>query len=140
MTFIDTNIFLRYLARPATPLDEQKYQACARLFQRVQAGEEEITTTEAVIAEVVYVLTSPRQYGLSADDSAARLRPILTLRRFTLPHKRAYLRALDLFATTRGLDFEDALVVAHLERQRLTDLYSYDTDFDQFSTVVRLEP
>lgn len=140
MRFVDTNIFLRYLARPTTPLDQLKYQACALLFQRVQAGQEEITTTEAVITEVVYVLTSPRQYGLTAHDAAARLRPILTLRHFTLLHKRVYLRALDLFAMTSELDFEDALIIAQMERQRLTDLYSYDRDFDPLPSVIRIEP
>jgi predicted nucleic acid-binding protein len=58
----------------------------------------------------------------------------------TLPHKRMYLRALDLFATTSGLDFEDALVVAQMERQRLPELYSYDRDFDPLASVTRIEP
>ena len=97
-------------------------------------------TTEAVIAEVLYVLSSPRQYKLSHADAAARLRPLLTLRGLQLPHKRSYLRALDLFGTHAFLDIEDAIQVVHMEREGVTELCSYDTDFDRLPTIARQEP
>ena len=56
MRFLDTNVFLRYL----TGDDEIKAQASYELFQRVSLGEEELFTCEAIVAEVVYVLSSPR--------------------------------------------------------------------------------
>lgn len=93
-----------------------------------------------VIAEVIYVLTSPRQYGLNHQDASARLRPILSLRGLHLPHKRSYLRALDIFATYAQLDFADAVLIAHLERTGEQELYSYDTDFDRIPAVTRREP
>jgi predicted nucleic acid-binding protein len=57
-----------------------------------------------------------------------------------LPRRETYLRALDLYAAHRGLDFEDALAVAHMEQQGITELYSYDEDFDQVAGIRRLEP
>ncbi len=110
------------------------------MFQRVRSGQEEVTTCEAVIAEILFVLCSPRQYHLSHDEASARLRPLLTLSHLTLPAKRVYLRALDIFAAQPTLDFEDALIIAHMERHKLTELYSYDRDFDGAPGITRIEP
>lgn len=136
MKFIDTNIFIRFLAAD----DEKKSEACLRLFQRVQRGQETVTTTEAIVAEVVYVLSSPSLYRLAHDEVAARLRPLLSLRGLRLPHKRTYSRALDLYATHGFLDFEDALAVAHMEREGISEIVSYDKDFDRVAGVTRSEP
>jgi predicted nucleic acid-binding protein len=38
------------------------------------------------------------------------------------------------------MEFEDALMVAHMERQAISELYSYDRDFDQVPGVNRQEP
>jgi hypothetical protein len=70
-----------------------------------------VTTSEAVIAEVAFVLASPRQYGLPPAEIALRLKPILALPHLTLPRgqKRRYLRALDLWADYPRLGFVEAL-------------------------------
>jgi predicted nucleic acid-binding protein len=58
-----------------------------------------------------------------------------------LPQRRSYLRALDLYQT-HGIDFEDALTAAHMERLGLTELFSYDRDFDSLKGIgfSRIEP
>jgi len=135
--FVDTNVFLRFLTRD----DETKAEACLRLFQRLDAGLDEATTCEAVLAEVVYVLSSRGSaYNLPAGEIAARLRPLLSSRGLKLPNKRMYLRALDLYETYSPLDFEDALAVAHMERQKISAIVSYDRDFDRVTQVNREEP
>ena len=137
MRFLDTNVFLRYL----TGDDEVKAQACYELFQRVSQGEEELFTCEAIVSEVVYVLSSPRApYRLSHEEIRARFVPILTLRGLRLPQKRVYLEALDLYASSSFLDFEDALAVAHMRRQGIAEIVSYDRDFDRVADVQRAEP
>lgn len=137
MKFLDTNVILRYLTRD----DEAKAEACYQLFQRVRLGEEELFTCEAVVTEVAYVLSSPRApYRLSHHEVRARLLPILTLRGLRLPQKRVYLRALDLYASAPFLDFEDALAVAHMEHRGLTEIVSYDRDFDRVTGLQRIEP
>lgn len=137
MKFVDTNVFLRFLTRD----DETKAEACLRLFQRLDAGLDEATTCEAVLAEVVYVLSSRGSaYNLPAEEIAARLRPLLSARGLKLPNKRMYLRALDLYETYSPLDFEDALAVAHMERQKISAIVSYDRDFDRVTQVSREEP
>lgn len=135
MHFVDTNIFIRYLTKD----DPDKAQACFELFQQAQANQVALTTTEAVITEVVYVLSSQKTYGLARVDIRARLYPLLSVPGLRLPQRRTYLRALDLYAT-HPLDFEDAVIVAQMERQNIGDLYSYDRGFDRLSNLTRHEP
>ncbi len=137
MRFLDTNVILRYLTRD----DEAKAQACYRLFQRAKQADEELFTCEAIVTEVVYVLSSPRApYRLSHEEIRDRLLPILTLRGLKPPQKRVYIHALDLYAASPFLDFEDALAVAHMKQRRITEIVSYDRDFDRVAEVRRIEP
>lgn len=135
MKFLDTNIILCYLTRD----DENKASACLALLKRLQEGGEEAATSQAVITEVVYVLSSSAHYHLSHDEIRARLVPVLSLRGLKLSSKRTYLRALDVYVTYPFLDFEDALTVAIMERDGLAEVCSYDTDFDKVEGVKRVE-
>jgi predicted nucleic acid-binding protein len=137
--FADANISLRYLSQLMTAIDRRRFAACAALFARVQRGDEEITTSEAILAEVFFVLTSPRQYGLTVADVAARLDPILALRGLKLPGKRSYRRALSLLASHPNLGFEDALIAAKLQQSKMR-LLSYDSDLDRVPGITREEP
>jgi predicted nucleic acid-binding protein len=127
VTFLDTNVFLRFLTRD----DSQKAEVCRVLFDRLDRGTDQATTSEAVIAEVVYVLSARTGagYGLSPAEVAGRLKPLLAVSGLKLPHKSNYTRALDIYAAQPFLDFEDALSVAHMGRLGLSELVSYDTDF-----------
>ncbi|MDO8689846.1 MAG: PIN domain-containing protein [Dehalococcoidia bacterium] len=136
MRFLDANIILRYLTRD----DEAKAQRCLALFQRLSQGQEQVTTCEVILHEVLYVLTSKRYYGLSHDEAASRLRPILSLRGLKLSQKRLYLRALDLYASSQSLDFGDAVAVGHMEDLGIGEVYSYDGHFDHMDSVQRVEP
>ena len=137
MRFLDTNVILRYL----TGDDQARAQAGYELFQRVQRGEEELATCETIVAEVIYVLSSPRlPYRLDPAQIRARLLPILTLRGLKLLHKHVCLRGLDVYASFPSLDFEDALAVAHMEQLGISRIVSYDRDFDRVAGVRRTEP
>ena len=140
MRFLDTNIILRYLAKPITSADKTKHQSTTELFKSIKQGNEEVITDSSVVSEVVYVLCSTRQYNLSHEKAAARLRPIIHLRHLKLFHKRTYLRALDFFSMHNFLDFEDAVIIAQMERQGVKEIYSYDTDFDHMRDIKRIEP
>lgn len=137
MKFLDTNVIIRYLTRD----DEQKAEACYQLFQRVDTGDEILLTSEAIIAEVTYVLSSNRApYRLNHNEIRARLLPILMLRGLRMPQKQVCINALDIYASSHSLDFEDALSVAHMQQQSITQIISYDKDFDQIPNIQRQEP
>ena len=62
--FVDTNIFIRLIVAD----DPTKTRACLALFQRVRAGLVHLITSESVIAEAIYVLSSRRLYALGRSD------------------------------------------------------------------------
>ncbi len=133
--FVDTNVFLRYIAA-----DHEEHSAGAQAFlARVATGEVAATTSESVIAEIVYVLESPRQYRLQRSRIRELLYPLLILRGMDIPDLPTYLEALDLFARF-DIDFEDALSAAHVRRRRLDGIVTFDRDFDVLPNVERIEP
>jgi uncharacterized protein len=133
--FVDTNIILRYLIGDGP----EKTRACYTLFKKADNSELTLTTSESVIAEVVFVLSSKKHYGLSAEEIKKRLMPILAIRGLKLEYQPPLKRALDLFGELQ-IDFEDCLCLAHMERQHLKEIYSYDQDFDRLANVKRIEP
>jgi predicted nucleic acid-binding protein len=135
MQFIDANIFIRHLTRD----DPEKAQACFDLFRQAERNEINLTTSEAVIVEVVYVLSSKQLYDLPRERIRELLCPLLSLPGLKLAPRRMYLRALDLYATY-AIDFEDALLVAQMERRKVAEVYSYDRDFDRVDGITRLKP
>ncbi len=137
MFFVDTNIFIRYLTKD----DPEKAAACYRLFEQAKQGEVEITTSESVLAEVVFILSSKRLYNLGRQDVRVRLYPLLMLAGLKLRRRQMYLRALDLYSSNT-IDFEDALSVATMEQQKIAEIYSYHQDFDRMKNVAvrRIEP
>lgn len=137
MKFLDTNVIIRYLTRD----DEQKAEACYQLFRRVSTGDETLLTSETIIAEVTYVLSSNRApYHLSHNEIRVRLLPILMLRGLRMPQKQVCINALDIYGSSPSLDFEDALSVAHMQQQGITQIITYDRDFDQIPNIQRQEP
>jgi predicted nucleic acid-binding protein len=135
MRFVDTNIFIRYLTRD----DPAKAERVKQLLERAQRGEVALVTSETVIAELVFVLSSPRLYHLTRDRIRTLLIPIVSLKGLKLPNRSVFLRALDIYATTQ-MDFVDALAIAHMEARQMTEVYSYDGHFDGVSGIRRLEP
>jgi predicted nucleic acid-binding protein len=133
--FVDTNIIIRYLTND----QPEKTAACYALFKRVQANQQRITTSEAVIAEAVFVLSSKKLYRLSREKIKQRLLPLIALGGLKIDYRETMMRALDLYVA-HAFDFEDCLSIAHMERQQLKEIYSYDQDFDKIPHLTRKEP
>ncbi len=139
MIFLDANYLLRTLIHPASPEIDRMRRIAAELFRRADRGEVELTTSDAVIAEVAFVMTSPRVYALEVSEAAARLSTVLNLRGVKLHEKRTVLAALDLWATHPKLGFVDALTAAYAQHSGI-ELATFDTDFDALPGITRWEP
>jgi predicted nucleic acid-binding protein len=139
--FLDANIFLRYLVRPATPALNVMAETANALFASVERGGEEITTTEVVLHEVAYVLASKTHYALPVSEITTGLATILRLPGFRLPRgeKKRFLRALDLWATYPTLGLADALI-ATTAMTRGAALATFDRDFDRIPGLTRWQP
>lgn len=135
LQFLDTNVILRYLTRDNKEQAERSYQ----FLEKVREGSIEVTTCEAVFAEVVYVLSSKTLYNASRNQVRDHLQPILEMKGLRLPQKRIYVRALDVYSST-NLDFPDALVVAHMEHRGISTVVSFDKHFDRIPNITRQEP
>jgi len=136
MIFLDANFFLRALTKSPQPDVQRMNQIAGDLMRRAERGEVELTTADAVIAEVAFILTSKAHYNLAVPDATGRLATLLRLRGVKLRDKRIVLRALDLWTTLPKLGFVDALAAAYAQ---LTDveLASFDTDFDKLPSITR---
>lgn len=135
MEFLDTNIILRYLTKD----DPDKAERCRHLLQQTEQRTLDLVISESVLAEVVFVLSSPALYGQPRRNIRSLLLPIVRLPGLKVPNRKTMLRALDLYAQT-NLDFTDALSVAHMERLQLRTIVSYDRHFDRISGIGRREP
>ena len=133
--FVDTNVFLRALVRD----DEAKWKRSLELFGRAERGEERLLTSESVVAEIVYVLSSPVLYSLLRTEVTARVRPFIEVRGLHVDHKTRILTALDRYETT-NLDFEDCLSVDYALDAGCDAIYSHDRGFDRVPGVTRIEP
>lgn len=116
---VDANVILRLL------LGEPELQARAAeaLFTRAARGEFVIRIHPAVLAEVVYVLTSPRLAGLPRARVAGVLRELLALEGVEVPDLEPTLAALRRFEET-NLDWVDCLLLGYGPN---VPVYTFDT-------------
>lgn len=133
--FVDADVIVRLL----TGDDLTKQKKAAELFERVERGELVLRTPVTTIADVVYVLSSPRLYKVDRTAVTDMLQTLLRLPCFEVDSRAEVMAALDLFAQTR-LDFGDALIAAGMLLAQEKTLYSYDRDFDKLDAVTRIEP
>ena len=135
MQFVDTNVFIRFLTKD----DPQKAERCFELLESARKGKVKLQTTESVVSEIVYTLSSKRLYNLYPQDIYEKLLPILKIRGFKISHKRTIIAALGIYSKYK-IDFEDAILVANMLRTEAKEIYSYDRGFDKIVDIKRLEP
>jgi len=133
--FLDANVILRYLLRD----DETKAQRCLELLEKAERREITLRTTDLVVAELVWVLESPVTYNLPRERIRELLLPVILLPGLKLSGKKLYRQIFELYVD-QGIDFIDAYNAIHMEKQGLTRIYSYDSDFGRIAGVSRIEP
>lgn len=133
LRFLDTNVLLRYLTRD----DERKATAAFALLQRIERGEERVVTSQAVIFETVFTLQ--RFYKVPRPEVQALVLPIIMLRGVQLPNKPLYQEAFDLYVKQK-ISLPDAWNGVFMRARGLSEIYSWDTDFDEMAWLTRVEP
>jgi predicted nucleic acid-binding protein len=135
MIFVDANVFLRHLVSPRTPQDHAKARLAAELFRRVEQGRTEITTSEATLAEVIFILSAAKHYNTPRQTIVTGLKPLLRPNSCRLSSKDICLRALDVWAGNPRLSFPDSLAAAYSE-QLGYELATLDERLSRVSGVV----
>ncbi len=138
MIFLDANYFLRLMLAPRNQREEERMHAAARLMRLVSSGARTATTSEAVLAEVIFVTLDPK-YGLSREDVAWRLKRFLTMKGLVSPHLDVWLHAVELWAANRKLSFVDAFSAA-LSLKEGYELATFDRELSKLDGLSLYEP
>lgn len=132
--FVDTNLFIRYLTND----DRDKADRVERLLKDAQAGNVRLVTAEMVIAEVVWVLES--SYGLKKIEVAPLVGAILATPGLDVLNAPLVSIALEYYLS-KNVDFVDGYIAAVMEKQGITELYSYDRKhISRIKRISRKEP
>ncbi len=131
--FIDTNILLRFLTKD----DNSKYEKCKEVFKKAVEGEVALATSAMVVAELIWTLTS--YYKVSKADVIEKVSIIVGTESLDLPEKDLILDALVLYGR-KNIDYIDAYNAAFMQRHGLSEIYTYDEDFDSIEGIQRREP
>lgn len=134
-SYIDTDVIIRLLT--GDDLDKQK--TSADLFEKVSTGKLILSAPDTVIADAVYVLSSPRLYNFPRTQIRDVLTTLLRLPNFKVDNKQALVNALDLYADT-AFDFGDTLLIVLVQQSKNKSIYSFDHDFDKIPGIKRREP
>jgi predicted nucleic acid-binding protein len=131
--FVDTNVFLRYLTKD----DLLKYERCREMFKRALEGKIIISTSGMVIAELIWTLLS--YYKVPKAEVIEKVSVILGTENLFVPDKDVLADALVLYAR-KNIDFIDAYNAVFMKYQGLSEIYSYDEDFETIEDIERKEP
>ena len=132
--FVDTNLFIRYLTND----DKHKADRVEKLLDSASDGTVQLVTNEMVIAEVVWVLES--SYKLTAVSVAPLIRGILATPGLEVLNGGLVSRALEYYEG-QNIDFIDGYIAAVMEKQGITELYSFDKKhISRLKLITRKEP
>ena len=124
---LDANVMIRFLRADHT----DHFERAKALFEQAESGDLRLVLLDAVLAEVVYVLTSV--YEAKRADVADTLRPFLFHGGIECPGNKVLADALGRFATN-GVDFLDAYLAAQALAMEVP-VSTFDKDFRKFKGI-----
>ena len=133
MIFIDTNIFLRYFEKE----DESTYRKVETLFHKIVNGNIIGISTSLVIAEVIWVLK--KFYNWDKEEICNNVELILKTPNIRFNQRSVIVKAINLYKD-KNISFIDAYNYSFIRANGVTEIYSFDRDFDELQDVKRLEP
>lgn len=133
LPFLDTNVFVRHLTQDNTDHSPR----ASELLLRIAQGTQQVRTADTVVFETVFLLE--KQYRHPKATIRANVLPLLTLPGIILPGKERFEKVFDYYVR-RNLPFADAYHIALMEAEGLTEIITFDEDFDRIPGIVRIEP
>jgi uncharacterized protein len=132
LLFLDTNIFLRHLLQD----DPTQSPKASAFLKRIEEGSVKVRTSDTVIFETVF--TSQKAYRQPKQAIRDALLPLLELPGIVLPSKRRYRKVFSLYVE-KNLPFADAYHAVLMEQLHLTEIVTFDTDFDNITGITRVK-
>ena len=117
----------------------EKARKALALLHRIEQGDERVETSLLVFFEVIFTLE--RTYNVPRARIHALVSPVLELPGLSLPGKSILLNTLDRFAvTSRKVSFVDLYIAHDAQSRGISEIYSWDRDFDRIEGITRVEP
>lgn len=129
---LDSNVLIASHDR-----DDERHESSRAIVRGIDRGElPEGRVTNYVVAETLNLLHSRHSHGLAVDTYDRLNRSAgVRIERVT---ETDFEQGSTLFRTYEGLSFVDAVLVAYMNRENITHIYSFDDDFDALDSVTRL--
>lgn len=129
--FLDTNVFLRFFV----PENEQIFQECSSLFASIKEGLLLPYTSDIVMLECYYVLTSfYKAKEVKVRDALLR---IFAMRNMTIIEETHTKKALLLWQKTR-VKYTDCLIATQVGDGMV--LVTYDREFQKLPNLTIVQP
>lgn len=132
MILLDTNIILRFILR-----DHPTYSPKAEvIIKKIDAGEIKVYISWPTILEIVFVLQN--SIKLPKREITEKLLPIFHLENVSLEHGKL-LDSIFGYYVDKNISLTDAYNATLMLKKKVKYIYSFDSDFDKFSQIKRLE-
>jgi predicted nucleic acid-binding protein len=130
---VDTSVLLRHFTG-----DNVDHSPRANaLVARIAAEEVVVRVTDQVIFEAAFTLE--RTYKISKTEIRDALVDFIDLPAVLLPGKQLWPNIFDVYART-SLSIVDAYHAVTMLRLGITEIISFDRDFDRIPGITRIEP
>lgn len=121
---IDTNFILRYLLAD----NQEQYQVAKTFFQNVKSGKTRAYLEQAVIMEVIFVLSS--YYKVPRERIVNVLNNFLRYKGLVINEKEIIIKALEIYMTTK-LHIVDSLLAAKSIISNL-NIMTFDNELKEY--------
>lgn len=129
--FLDTNVWIRYLAED----DPAKFASCQKLFILIEQGKIQPYASTIVLLEIYWTMRS--LYHQAREELHAKIASILALRGFAIVEKTDFRAAFEMHLKT-GVKLADCLIAAQIPKG--VTLCTYDREFLKIPSIKTTTP
>ncbi len=137
MIFLDSNVIVHAFLKPRRTLSSQEKilkEKAKRLVQKIDDGKE-VLTTVVHLSEIINI------FGAFDKKYSREMAQLILSRRnikIIAIDKDAYILALEC-SNNYDVDVNDCLAFVTMQNYNITEVYSFDKDFDKFQEIRRID-
>ena len=138
MRFLDANVFIYAYYKPKKQLtdkEKQMKEQAKKIITDISQGREQALITVVHLAEIVNIL----KHGMPLEKLTELIRGLLMLENVKVQGvtREAYFVANELGDDLK-LEANDALAIDTMRSNNLTEIYTFDRDFDHIEGITRI--
>jgi len=138
MKFLDANIFIYAYYKPKkhlTDKEKQMKEQAKKIITDISQGREQVLITVVHLAEIVNIL----KHGMPLENLTHVIRGLLMLENVNVQGvtREAYFVANELGDDLK-LEVNDALAIDTMRSNNVTEIYTFDRDFDHIEGITRI--